>query len=75
MDISAWSQPISPSSLKWVECRRESCSLVPPALGEKEMNVLGGQFQTKDWETRMPEKNEGKSPGLGAGLRWRNILC
>lgn len=37
------------------------------------MNVLGGQFQTKDWETRMPEKNEGKSPGLGAGLRWRNI--
>lgn len=21
----------------------------------------------------MPEKNEGKSPGLGAGLRWRNI--
>lgn len=50
--------------------------MVPPALGEeKEMNVLGGQFQTKDWETRMPEKNEGKSPGLGAGLRWRNILC
>lgn len=36
------------------------------------MNVWG-QFQTKDWETRMPEKNGSKSPGLGAGLRWRNI--